>query len=207
MSMESAVDDREQELLAVDRYIYSLDPQQAGQQSESQSQELVLSNPQTVMPDDVVSQLPEGFQQTLQELMQSDADPDTKIDILEAAIRLHLELIEPEPVHIFSNGLYCRELTIPAGALIVGAVHKTQHVVVVSAGTITVWSEERGLDTITAPYTYVSEPGARRVAFALEDTVWTTFHPTTETDLDALERQLVEYRERLILALPEECES
>jgi hypothetical protein len=113
-----------------------------------------------------------------------------QIDLLEAHMR-QLPPIELEPVHHFAAGLYARELRIPAGTLLTGKVHKTEHLNILSAGTITVWTEE-GMRTLSAPFTLVSQPGTKRVGYAHSDCVWTTVHATDETDLERLEAELVE---------------
>lgn len=112
------------------------------------------------------------------------------VDELEALMRAHPP-VEIVPVHRFAEGLYAREITIPAGTLLTGKIHRTQHLNVVSAGRISVWTEGDGMRTMTAPYTFVAQPGTRRVGLAHEDTVWTTIHATNETDLDALEAALI----------------
>jgi len=93
--------------------------------------------------------------------------------------------------HYFTPGMYAREMTIPAGTLLTGKVHKTIHLNIVSAGDITVWTED-GMKRITAPHTFISYPGTKRVGMTHAETVWTTLHVTDETDLDVLEDQLTE---------------
>lgn len=102
-----------------------------------------------------------------------------------------LPQIELPVRHYFSPGLYAREMFIPAGTVLTGKVHKTTHMNVISAGAITVWTEE-GMKLITAPHTFVSYPGTKRAGLTHADTVWTTFHVTEETDLDKLEEELTE---------------
>jgi hypothetical protein len=98
-------------------------------------------------------------------------------------------------VHRFADGLYAREITIPAGTLLTGKIHRTRHLNVISSGEITVWSDGEPVRRIQAPFSFVSEPGARRVGYAHRDTTWTTIHGTSETDLDVLEATLIESRE------------
>ena len=102
-----------------------------------------------------------------------------------------LQTFDIEPVHHFAKGIYARELTIPAGTIITGKVHRTEHLNIVSKGCITVWTEE-GMKTVSAPFTMVSNPGTKRVGYAHEDTVWTTVHGTEKRDLEELERELIE---------------
>lgn len=122
----------------------------------------------------------------------------SSVDELEAAMRTQPQ-VEIEPVHRFADGLYAREITIPAGTLLTGKIHRTRHLNIVSAGRIAVWSEGEPVRIIEAPFSFVAEPGTRRVGFAYEDTVWTTIHATHETDLAALEAELIEPRDPLPL--------
>ena len=95
--------------------------------------------------------------------------------------------------HTFSNGIYARELTIPAGGLIVGKVHKTQHHNFLLQGEIIVLTEKGGVKLLQAPCTMVSEPGTQRVGYALTETVWTAVHSNESNtqDLDLLEEENV----------------
>jgi hypothetical protein len=113
-----------------------------------------------------------------------------KIIRLEQEMR-EMDQVQIETKHRFSEGIYAREITIPKGCLLTGKVHKTVHLNIISKGDITVWTEE-GMKRVQAPYTMVSQPGTKRVGFAHEETVWTTIHGTHETDLDTLERDLIE---------------
>lgn len=115
-----------------------------------------------------------------------------QIERLEAEMR-QFEQTHIEPVHHFADGLYAREITIPAGMLLTGKVHRTEHLNIVSKGRITVWTED-GMRTVEAPCTLVSRPGTKRVGLAHTDTVWTTIHANAgdERDLDKLEERLIE---------------
>jgi len=98
--------------------------------------------------------------------------------------------VEPEVEHFFADGSYGRKMTIEAGTVIVGKIHKHSHINVISKGIIQVWTE---FDTVTyeAPITFVSHPLTKRLVKALEDTVWTTIHVTNETDLDKIENEVI----------------
>tara|TARA_R110002020_G_scaffold36419_7_gene109521 strand:+ start:5146 stop:5607 length:462 start_codon:yes stop_codon:yes gene_type:complete len=95
-----------------------------------------------------------------------------------------------EPKHYFCNGLYAREIFIPAGVALVGAIHKHSHINVVSQGKIIVATDE-GVRTITAPETFVSPAGVKRAGYVFEDTVWTTFHVTDSTEPDDIWQECV----------------
>jgi len=117
-------------------------------------------------------------------------------------------LIDPDSLvdHIFAPGVYVRQMLLPAGSTVVGKIHKTRHVSIISHGRVTVVTEN-GEEVLTAPHTFINEPGERRVVCAHTDTIWTTIHPTKETDLKVIEDEVIaktyeeflEYQEKLHL--------
>lgn len=92
--------------------------------------------------------------------------------------------------HWHAHGLYGRQLFIPKGTVLTGKIHKYSHINVVLQGDISV-STEDGVKRIRAPYIFVAKAGVKRAGFAHEDTVWITFHASNETDLEALEKDLI----------------
>lgn len=102
-----------------------------------------------------------------------------------------LDLEKDCPVrHIFAPGVYLREMTIPKGTIIIGKIHRHAHPNIISAGKVRVVTET-GSHELTAPHTFVSEVGTKRVVYALEDTIWTTVHVTDETDLEKIEEHVI----------------
>lgn len=93
--------------------------------------------------------------------------------------------------HHFAPGVYAREITIPKGTVLVGAVHKRDNLVVLSAGRLRLVTED-GTVEIAAPHTRMCKAGAKNAAVALEDSVWTNFFATDETDPDKLVEILTE---------------
>jgi hypothetical protein len=89
--------------------------------------------------------------------------------------------------HFFTQGVYARELTIPAGQVIVGKIHKHEHLNFISKGKVTVLTEEGGLEELTAPCTIISPAGVKRLLYTHEETVWTVVHQTDKTNLDEIE--------------------
>ena len=89
--------------------------------------------------------------------------------------------------HYFAPGLYAREMTIPKGVTVPGAIHKTEHLIVVSMGRLRV-STEGGWRDVGAGETIVCKPGMKNAVHALEDSRWTNFLPNPEncTDTDKL---------------------
>ena len=91
--------------------------------------------------------------------------------------------------HYFAQGLYAREIFIPKDHFLTGRVHKFSHINVISKGDITVLTDD-GMKRIQAPCTIISKPGTKRAGYTHEDTIWTTFHATPETDTEKVEDAL-----------------
>jgi hypothetical protein len=95
--------------------------------------------------------------------------------------------------HIFTPGLYIREVLLPKGTLLTSKIHMLEHPFVISHGRVRVWSGIDGEESqeLGAPYTGITKPGTRRIIYAYEDTIWTTFHVTNETDIRKIERDII----------------
>lgn len=122
-------------------------------------------------------------------------DVHSRIDALESAL-----LNYPEPAHStlhrFTPGLYSRTFIMPAGSIYTSKQHKTEHQFAVLKGLCSVKDTVTGeWQHIRAPFLGITKPGTRRVLVIHEETVWTTFHPTDETDLEKLEALLIEPRD------------
>jgi hypothetical protein len=115
----------------------------------------------------------------------------------EAVIRMNKGLASGEfeppvcPVeHRFSPGLYLRQVTMPAGAAVIGKIHSTEHFNIVLTGKCTVITAE-GIEEITAPHTFISKAGVKKVVIVHEECIWQTTHVTESTDLEEIEKQVI----------------
>lgn len=103
--------------------------------------------------------------------------------------------------HYFGDKTYAREMTLEAGNLVVGKIHKFPCINILSKGVVEVAGEFEG-GTYTAPYTWVSCAGSKRAIIALEDCIWTTVHanPTDTQDLSVLEAEIIasDYNELIL---------
>jgi hypothetical protein len=107
---------------------------------------------------------------------------------------------EPPLTHRFTPGLYSREIFLAKGLQCTSKIHKTEHQFIVSRGVFEMWSQETGwvlVDASKKPYHGITKPGTRRAFNIIEDTYFTTFHPTELTDLNQIEAALIEPDERL----------
>ena len=102
-----------------------------------------------------------------------------------------LPQVELPTEHYFSGGMYCRKLSRPAGTLIVGKVHKRDHLFLCAAGSISVWTEQ-GMKVLGPGDVVESKAGTKRATLALEDSIGITIHKTDLTDLDEIEAELIE---------------
>lgn len=107
------------------------------------------------------------------------------------SLMLKGDTIDLETRHHFSDGLYARELFIPAGVCLVGALHKTKHLYTVVKGKCRVSSQFENLE-IEAPFMGETIPQTKRVIYAVTDCVWITYHPTDLTDVEEIEKALLE---------------
>lgn len=98
--------------------------------------------------------------------------------------------VEVPVVDYFAGGVYGRQVTIPAGVVLVGKIHKHDQINVLLRGTIQVATEE-GTQVLTAPMTFISPAGVKRAGFTITETVWLTFHGTEHTELAHIEKEFI----------------
>lgn len=109
---------------------------------------------------------------------------------LESLMLEHGEPVEMTLEHHFADGIYGRELFVPAGSLITGKIHRHCTLNVLVQGDITVTTPE-GLRRIQAPAVFVSPPGTKKVGFAHTDVRWLNVHPTKLKDLASIEAKFI----------------
>ena len=125
-----------------------------------------------------------------------------QVTLIEDEMRKHPR-IEIPMRHYFSPGVYAREITIPAGTLLTGRIHKYEQLNILSSGEISVLTEE-GMKRVKAPFTIVSPAGTKRIAYAHTECVWTTILGTDETDPDKIEQLFTVATEREFLAFSQQ---
>lgn len=122
-------------------------------------------------------------------------DLQTPVDLRNSVTALAEELKqfpqEELPVqHEFLDGIYMRTVLMKAGLIVIGKIHKQEHVAIISQGRATVVTEH-GVVEMRAPFMFKSPAGVRRALLIHEDMVWTTVHRSDHTDIDRLEEQLI----------------
>ncbi len=94
--------------------------------------------------------------------------------------------------HYFSGGMYCRKVWRPKWTVIIGKVHKAPHFFMCTLGQIAVSSGDGQWKTLSAGDVIESIAGTKRITVALTDAVGMTVHRTEKTDLDEIEKELIE---------------
>jgi len=88
---------------------------------------------------------------------------------------------------------YAREMLIPKGTVIIGKIHRHQHLNFILKGQVSV-ATEFGKKYFTGPCVFISEVGLKRAVYAEEDTIWVTVHLTEhsgEDSLDKIEQEVI----------------
>ena len=99
--------------------------------------------------------------------------------------------IQCEEKHHFGPNIYIKEVTMPAGSVIIGKSHKIEHVCNMMSGRMIIVQEDGSKVELVAPMTFVGKPG-RKVAYIIETVVFQNIYATDETDIEKLENMFVE---------------
>ena len=114
----------------------------------------------------------------------------TGVDALEKFMLDNMEVTTEKLKHIFAPGIYAREFTANPNTLWVSRQHKTEHIFIVSSGSVTVWIDGDE-NYIEAPYIGITKPGTRRTLLVHENgLVWTTIHANPD---NKNENEIVEW--------------
>lgn len=124
--------------------------------------------------------------------VQQDIDNllSQKVDHLLAQVE-QMPQVDCQTKHYFGPNIYIREVTMPAGTVVIGKPHRKEHMCVMLQGRMVVVLGDGTKQELVAPLTFVGSAG-RKVAYILETTVFQNILATDETDIDVLENMLVD---------------
>jgi hypothetical protein len=105
--------------------------------------------------------------------------------------------IKCEERHHFGPNLYIKEVTMPAGALIIGKHHRFEHMCNMMSGRMVVMDSDGNKTELTAPMTFMAKPG-RKIAYIIETVVFQNIYSTSETDTEKLENMLIDNSKELL---------
>jgi hypothetical protein len=113
-----------------------------------------------------------------------------KVDHLLAQTE-QLPQVDCQTKHYFGPSIYIREVTMPAGTVVIGKPHKNEHMCVMLQGRMVVVKDDGTKQELVAPLTFVGSAG-RKVAYILETTIFQNIMATDETDIDVLESMFID---------------
>ena len=113
-----------------------------------------------------------------------------KVEVLLSRVQ-KMPQVDCQTKHYFGPSIYIREVTMPAGAVVIGKPHKKDHMCVMLQGRMIIVNADGTRKELVAPMTFVGNAG-RKVAYILETTVFQNILATDETDIDVLENMLVD---------------
>lgn len=121
-------------------------------------------------------------------------------EIARTTIRDQVHLIEDDlkqfpqvdiPIkHYFAPGVYIREILIPKDTWLTGKIHKFPQFHVITKGELSILLNGQ-MVRVKAPCNIMSPAGAKRLAYAHEDTIWLMVHGTHEVDIDKIEHHFI----------------
>jgi quercetin dioxygenase-like cupin family protein len=121
---------------------------------------------------------------------------------IEAQI-LQMPQVELPIEHYHIDGVYARSMFIPAGTLLTGKIHNFESIAILAKGTIRITNGTESY-VISEGHIMVDQPGVKRLGYAETDVVFITVHRTDNTEIEAIEDELVsatfeDYEQQLLL--------
>jgi len=109
-------------------------------------------------------------------------------------------------LHHFHDGIYIRELRMPAGIVAIGHIQRHPQMNVFVRGVVQMLNPDGTTTELVAPMTFVGSAG-RKVGYVIEDVIWQNIYPNpdNERDIEVLEARWLEKTplvEQMQLSLP-----
>jgi hypothetical protein len=154
-----------------------------------------LENIEKEFIESVKADCEKAFSLTHTNIMGRYGTVSEKMDELELVMQKY-PAVDCPLTHIFTPGLYTRQIFMPAGSLVVSKIHRTEHPYIICQGEVSVFTEMDGEVLLKAPHTGITKPGTRRTLYCHTDVVWVTVHPITDGEtLEEIEERIIEKHE------------
>ena len=92
--------------------------------------------------------------------------------------------------NVIADGVLARTVLMPKGEIVVGEIHKYESINILVKGELKVWVNGE-VKHLKAPYMVKSNANTRKVAYILEDTVWTSIHRVNSENLKEIEEEII----------------
>jgi hypothetical protein len=125
------------------------------------------------------------------------ADIKQSLDNLAVAVK-QAPQVECKESHHFGPNIYIKEVTLPAGSVIVGKYHRHEHLCNMVSGRMIVVDSEGNRTELVAPMTFMAKSG-RKIAYIIETVVFQNIYSTSETDIQKLEDMIVDNSKDMLL--------
>jgi hypothetical protein len=132
-------------------------------------------------------------------LWESIEDLHKAITGVEGCVEHHTDAMQAVcPVtHHIKDGLYTREIFMPAGQLVISFIHKQNHPSFFMEGDMSLLMDTGEVKRVKAPMTVHTEVGTQRVAYIHEDTRWVCVYRTDAETVEEAEKEVytMDFRE------------
>lgn len=145
--------------------------------------QLTLSHSQSIQANSIFELAIESTKDIMDRAFTKDAETQELIRILKE----NFPCMELPLNHYFVNGVYAREIFIPAGVLVVGKIHLEETIFMILKGELLLYSNDGVVARLAAPTTFIAPRGVRRIVVALRDTVCTAIQQTKTTYISEIE--------------------
>jgi len=129
---------------------------------------------------------------------------ERKVQYQEAVIQIkeHIENIEGSygkreleemghPIkHIFGDGFYLRDMTVPAEQFVVTEMHLKENPLFLMSGSCAIYTED-GMKEVEAPWYTITKPGTQRLILTKEHCNFITVHPSKAKTVKGVEASLI----------------
>jgi quercetin dioxygenase-like cupin family protein len=93
-------------------------------------------------------------------------------------------------VHHFSDGVYAKQMTLPANHYAVKHSHSYDHLSILAQGLVSV-NVDGEVTEYRAPACISIKAGTKHMIVAHEDSVWFCIHATDQTDAEGMDEVLI----------------
>lgn len=131
-----------------------------------------------IMTEDIA---PTELTTQLLDLVAGDGRMNERIEVMEHHM-LQCEQVEIPVREWFVNGMYAREVVVPAGTLVTGRVHKRAHLLVMSEGDALI-ATPQGVVRMKGPMTMEGLPGRKIAGYAFTDVRWLSIDRSDSPDM------------------------